>query len=497
MKPFSLKTKALIFLIVVFIVTLNSYLILSSQTTNMIKALMIGNSIACIFLWIMLIFIHHYQIKQYKKQINATNNQILEHENNINTLRNELSYDSLTGLLNKTALTKLLKESKFAKLLLVDVDEFRKINNFFSHETGDQVLCKIARKLEEYAQENNMQVFHINGDLFALYEDVIDLDDKYLDMVNELKQLLESEPYTLEAFDTNILLSFTIGLCLENDDCFKKANIALKKAKKTSKSFVCYTQNLTDKEKYQKQIKTANMIKDALENDKVIPFYQPIFNRQGKIIKYEALVRIVEKNSDGTEKIISPIDFLQTSVKLKHYNDIQQLMFKSISQKILANKDIQIAINMSARDMNDANNNDFVLKTIKKEGIAQNLVIEVLENEDISKNPRIIDFLGKARQLGCKVAIDDFGTGYSNFSYLLKFSPDYLKIDGSLIKDMDKNPQSYNIVKLIVAFAKNANMKVVAEFVCSKDIYDICMELDIDEFQGYYLGEPKKDLVHS
>lgn len=425
---------------------------------------------------------------------------IQKHEEDIKRmekLEKELSHDNLTGLLNKSMLTKELQNSKNAKLLLIDVDEFRKINNFFSHEAGDKVLCDIAEKLKKYAQENNMKVFNINGDLFALYEDVIELDDKYLEMIEEIKSLLESEPYNIDKTDTNILLSFTIGLCLENDDCLKKAMIALKKAKKTSKSFMSYTQNITNKESYKRQIATANIIKDALEKNQVIPFYQPIFNREQKIIKYEALVRIVKQDLEGKEEVISPIDFLQTSVKLKHYSDIQQLMFKNISQKILENPEIQIAINMSARDMNDATNNDFVLNIIKQYNIANNLVFEMLENEDVSKNPRIIDFLKKARRLGCKIAIDDFGTGYSNFSYLLEFSPDYIKIDGSLIKDMDTNPQNYNIVKLIVAFAKNANMKVVAEFVHSKTIYDMCMEIGIDEFQGFYLGQPKRDLVHN
>ena len=97
--------------------------------------------------------------------------------------------------------------------------------------------------------------------------------------------------------------------------------------------------------------------------------------------------------------------------------------------------------------------------------------------------------------MGVKIAVDDFGTGYSNFSYLLELKPDYLKIDGSIIKNIDTNRNSQEIVKAIVSFAKSLHVKTIAEFVCSKEVYEKCLKLGIDEFQGYYLGEPKANLV--
>jgi EAL domain-containing protein (putative c-di-GMP-specific phosphodiesterase class I) len=97
--------------------------------------------------------------------------------------------------------------------------------------------------------------------------------------------------------------------------------------------------------------------------------------------------------------------------------------------------------------------------------------------------------------MGVKIAIDDFGTGYSNFSYLLKLRPDYIKIDGSLIKHIDTDDNSIAIVSAILAFSKKLGIKTIAEYVHSKEVYEKCKELGIDEFQGFYLGEPTSSLV--
>jgi diguanylate cyclase/phosphodiesterase len=94
--------------------------------------------------------------------------------------------------------------------------------------------------------------------------------------------------------------------------------------------------------------------------------------------------------------------------------------------------------------------------------------------------------------MGAMIAIDDFGSGYSNFSYIIKIKPDYVKIDGSIIKDIDINKDSYAIASAIVAFAKDLGIKTIAEYVHSKEIFNVCKEIGIDEFQGFYLGLPSK-----
>ena len=99
-------------------------------------------------------------------------------------------------------------------------------------------------------------------------------------------------------------------------------------------------------------------------------------------------------------------------------------------------------------------------------------------------------FIKEIRTFGVRIAIDDFGTGHSNFSNIIAIDPDYIKIDGSFIKNIDKDPKSYSLVKGIVNSSKDLNIKTIAEFVHKKEIFDILKDLGVDEFQGYYFSEP-------
>jgi EAL domain-containing protein (putative c-di-GMP-specific phosphodiesterase class I) len=121
------------------------------------------------------------------------------------------------------------------------------------------------------------------------------------------------------------------------------------------------------------------------------------------------------------------------------------------------------------------------------------LVFEILESENLSDYDFLEEFVLKYKKLGCKIAIDDFGSGYSNFIRIIRLKPDYLKIDGSLIKNIDKDNNSYEIVKSIIAFSKTLKIKTIAEYVHSEEIFNLLLELDVDEFQGYYFGKPDEE----
>ncbi|MFA7609853.1 MAG: EAL domain-containing protein [Sulfurimonas sp.] len=132
---------------------------------------------------------------------------------------------------------------------------------------------------------------------------------------------------------------------------------------------------------------------------------------------------------------------------------------------------------------------------LERYDIGSKIVFEIVESEYIEKFEDVMRFIAKVKKYNCKIAIDDFGTGYSNFEYLIKLKADYLKIDGSLIKNIDKDKNAYIVVSTIVDFAKKLGMKTVAEFVESEEIFNIVKNLGIDYSQGYYFCEPKKDLL--
>jgi len=240
---------------------------------------------------------------------------------------------------------------------------------------------------------------------------------------------------------------------------------------------------------YSEQIKRSNMIRDAIVNDRIVPYYQPIFDKNKNVTKYETLIRIQDSG-----EIVSPGAFIGISKRIKRYVMMEKMLieksFKLISQK----KDVIISINLSARDMSDGDVSVFVIDQINKYQIADRIIFEILEDEDMKDLERITKFIERVRRMGVRIAIDDFGSGYSNFANILRLKPDFIKIDGSIIKNIDTNIDSKHIARAIVAFCKQLDIKVVAEFVESKEVFDACTELGIDEFQGFYLGKPSQDL---
>lgn len=125
------------------------------------------------------------------------------------------------------------------------------------------------------------------------------------------------------------------------------------------------------------------------------------------------------------------------------------------------------------------------------EGIASRLTLEIVEDEGIQNFKEVVEFIDEMHSYGCSIAVDDFGTGYSNFEYLMRLKADFVKIDGSMIKNIDQSEDSRRVVGLMVSFAKQLNIKTIAEFVHSEQVSDIVASMGIDELQGYYYDEPK------
>ena len=154
-----------------------------------------------------------------------------------------------------------------------------------------------------------------------------------------------------------------------------------------------------------------------------------------------------------------------------------------------------ITINLSFKDILNYEFIDYLNNALEKLKFEDRnrLVFEILESENLSDYDFLEEFVLKYKKLGVKIAIDDFGSGYSNFIRIIRLKPDYLKIDGSLIKNIDKDNNSYEIVKSIIAFSKTLNIRTIAEYVHSEEIFNLLLELGVDEFQGYYFGKPDED----
>lgn len=401
----------------------------------------------------------------------------------------QLYIDPLTQLNNRLALERSIKEMKEPKLILMDIDSFKNINEYYGTSAGDAILQDVASQLRGFAQTYGTTVYRIGADEFALLEDApLDLE-RYGELALALLGLFKGRLIDVPLVKEPIEINVAIGFSLEEKDVFETASMALSEAKQREIDYLCYFKKIEHTMRYAEQIKWSAFVKEALANDAVVPYYQPIFNREGKIVKYECLVRLLNER----EEAIPPGLFLGISKKVKRYADIEKVLIDKSFQEI-SHTDKVISLNLLARDMSDSNISNYVVEKLKTYDVAKQVVFEILEDESIESLERVAIFIDRVKRMGCKIAIDDFGTGYSNFSYLLKLKPDYIKIDGSLIKGLDKDANSMAIVSAIITFACKLGIKTIAEYVHNARVHEICLELGIDEFQGFYLGEPSARL---
>jgi c-di-GMP phosphodiesterase len=410
-------------------------------------------------------------------------------------IQNKLYIDELTNLKNRTSLEDDIKNDDFVSIALIDIDSFDDINELYGFSTGNLVLIEVAKVLNEFAIKYNVNVYRFYGNVYCLADKRMMGFSRYDEFINDLCKLFKNRAIHIEELSLDIFINITLGISIAQEEPVKTAGIALKKAKKNNMKFFVYNNEIDTKDVIKKSMHWREKIKDAIEYNNVIPFYQPIFNRKNEIVKYETLMRLKDKNNDGETIYLSPYLFLDVSVKTKQYLQLSnQVISKAFAD--LSKTEKQVSLNLGFKDILDT---DFVISLDKNLDKIDNekkeqIVFEILESDYITDYSLLEEFVIKYRNQGIKIAIDDFGTGYSNFAHILKIRPNYIKIDGSLIKNINTDKNSYELVKSIIDFSKALNIKVIAEYVHSKDVYDAVLDLGVDEFQGFYLGEPSLNI---
>ena len=400
------------------------------------------------------------------------------------TLEKHYETDSLTKLGNRFKLLNDIKTSKSASLAIIDIDSFKEINDFYGHEIGDYVIIELSKRLLEYANRYAAEAYRLQGDQFAFLHRECFNKEKFEKIIEELIEELTKKPIFFQQYE--ILLGVTTGIGLEKGELFIDADIALKMAKQSKKNYVTYSKSFNVEKEYENNLEWTKKIKKALEEDRITAFFQPIYNQHTKKIeKFEALVRIIEPDGE----IIPPFFFLEISKKAKLYSKITMLMIDKTIEAAKAH-DYEFSVNFTIDDILNKEVANHFMQSIITSNIGHKIVIEIVETQGIENFNEFYAFIEKVKRFGCKLAIDDFGTGYSNFEYLLRLDIDYIKIDGSLVKDIDKNEHMRLVAETIVSFAKTAKMQTIAEFVSHKEIVQIVEEIGVDFFQGYYFGKP-------
>ncbi|MEA3512170.1 MAG: EAL domain-containing protein [Campylobacterota bacterium] len=404
-------------------------------------------------------------------------------------LDNIANTDTLTGLSNRYKLINDIKISTSPALAILNIDNFSQVNDFYGHEVGDVVIKSIGDKLLKLIDDKDFNIYHLKGDEYVVFNQDIK-KDIFLEKIYNLKTKLNK--ITVDITGEILSSNFTIGISFESkENILITADIALKVAKRTNENLILYSDEISLNEEYENNIKWTKKIKDAIENDKFTPVFQPIVKNQDESWeKYECLVRLIDE-----DKLISPYFFLDISKKSKHYTQITKIMIEKSFNTFKDIENKEFSINLTIEDILNNEIKTFIFTTLEICQIGSRVVFEIVESESIENFEDVLQFITTIKSYGCKIAIDDFGTGYSNFEYLVKLNADFVKIDGSLIKDIDKDKTSQIVVKNIINFAHDLGMKTIAEFVENESIQNKVKELGVDYSQGYYFSEPKLSIL--
>lgn len=411
-------------------------------------------------------------------------------------------YDILTGLPNRTYLNEKLKnELEISKtsgiegvVFFFDVDNFKILNDTFGHGFGDEILIDIGKRFKELIG-NEKFIARLGGDEFIIL--LKNINDRTIidNIVNEIISSFE-KPFYIE--EKELYLTISIGVTLypkdgDNlDELLKNADTAMYKAKDLGKArYVYFEKNMNEKsfEKMQMQ----NKLRNAIENDELVLYYQPKVNlKNNEIIEYEALIRWVSPDYG----FVPPDRFIGIAEESGFISKLGAWVFEKaceFSKKINKNsqKNIIVSVNVSVVELMNVNYISNIKRILKKIEVNPKLIgIEITETalmESFETNEAILNELIK---LGIQVSLDDFGTGYSSLNYLKKIPTNILKIDKSFVDDIKNDEIDETIIKAIIEIAHKLKLEVVAEGVETEEQKEKLKEYKCDQIQGYLISKP-------
>lgn len=435
-----------------------------------------------------------FNLEELQKRLSNIVNKIVEERNRSNL---ELSYkeqkrgmDNLTKAYSYNALMERLNEGEPLSMLLLNIDHFSNINEGYGFDVGDQLLCEAGRMLL-FIKREEMDLYRFNSDEFVLLQDDLVENDYLRDVAESIISFFAESEVELFA-GASMYISFSIaGSKGYGVGILNQAKMALKELREFRRgAYKLYDSKSPYLHRQQSNIYWIQKIKEFINDSKLVTYFQPIVNNKtDKIEKYECLVRI---NDEGT--LISPLHFLQAAKITGVLPHITRSTIKK-SFETFCDTEYEFSINITADDLHMNFLHDALLSASEKYSIDPGrVVLEILEDVATLNEDTILEQLYELREEGFKIAIDDFGSQSSNLSRLLEFSPDYLKIDGSFIRNITHDEKSRIITEAIVLLAHKSNIKVVAEFVHSKEVQDTILELGIDYSQGHFFGAAKEEI---
>lgn len=426
-------------------------------------------------------------------------------EDSNNQLYYDLRHDKLTSLPNRKlfleeleiSLEKANKNFNFSfTVLILDIDQFKLINNSYGHLIGDDFLIQIGERLKQYLHPQDI-LARLGGDEFGIILNHLGNLEHTLEIIELIKQGF-ARPFQLNEYE--VYSSASIGITISDvkyqkvGDILRDADAALHQAKiKDKASYTLFRQEMHVEAV--NRLELDNDLRRAIDRQEFELRYQPIveLNSQ-KIIGLEALVRWnhPEKGLILPGKFIPVAEETGLIIPLSNWILNQGVQHIVEWQKFSDNyQDLILSINLSVKEFSQNNLVEKIMNTLQNLGMNKNcLKLEITESCIIKNTQKICSILNELKTLGIKLSMDDFGTGYSSLSYLDQFPFDTLKIDRSFIKDIPKNQDKLRLTQTIINLANNFGMEVIAEGIETKEQFEQLQQLECFYGQGYYFAQP-------
>lgn len=417
------------------------------------------------------------------------------------------SHDDLTGLANRRefeaqlarAVETASTSSKTFGLMYLDMDRFKIVNDTCGHHAGDKLLVELTEMIHGRLRKTDLFA-RIGGDEFAIiarattFESIALLADDIRSLVNE---------FVFTYANQHFKVSLSIGLIPLRGDItdlqtlLTNVDSACYIAKQSGRNRVHVAhRNDADISKYKSDIASMQFIRQAVAEDRLKLYFQPVYKitSTGTSLEHcEILLRILSESGE----VLSPAEFIPLAEKYNLMHEIDRWVLVHVLEWVKQHKGDyelpRLLINLSGLSFIDNEFLDFTFQQLQQEGIdPKRLAFEITETAAVDNLDLARNFMHRIKSLGCRFALDDFGSGFSTFAYLKNLPIDYLKIDGSLVRNLETDKTDREMVRAINQIGHTVGAKTIAEFVENEDILDILRDIGVNYAQGFGLQKPQE-----
>lgn len=407
-------------------------------------------------------------------------------------------YDPLTMLYNRRTFERHVRDNiergsktgSMFSIVLIDIDDFKLINDVYGHQTADMVLKELSERLKRSLGGMDIPA-RFGGDEFAVLLPDLSRDTARA-VAERLISILSSKPVKMENKQISLSVSAVVLSYPQDgtseEELITYAEYLMREAKKKGKGIILSSEESPHKFSVVKEVEKS--VVESLEKSSVMPFYQEIINlKDMSLFGFEVLMRI---KFNG--RFLSAGEFVDVAERIGAMQKLDLLLIERIFEnyKLFENKlPLFIFINMVPDNATEEFAEKVRALADKYSVLTNNVIFEITEREAIEDIMQVVSFVRKLKNEGFRFAIDDFGSGYSSFYYLKYLPVDFLKIDGEFIKTLPNSPTDRIFIEGIVSVAKKMGIKTLAEFVENENVLEVVKDLGIDYAQGYYLGKPE------